>query len=304
MGSLSGFNPRTDVVAIKDMPSLDKYILGLLSLTFRDVDEAYKSYQFYRAMQIITNFGNKYLSNFYLDISKDRLYISQECDYRRKSCQTVLSYVLEQYVLMMAPVLPHMAEDVWLNYPYPAPTRSIFERGWVQNATQFNLHEMELWETIQLIKDDTNRCMEVLRAAKEIGAPQECKVFIHVDKNAKPELEDRLRSMVGNGGEAISEPRYSQTNSVDDLRFILMASEVYIVDALQVVQRNSNAVLSAAESSSGVTIGVGRASGLKCERCWYYSTSVGADVVGDGRSGEFTDICARCESIIAPNWCA
>ena len=74
------------------------------------------------------------MSNFYLDIAKDRLYISSASEFRRRSCQTVMAKVLEAYAAVMAPILPHMAEDIWSNLPYAAPTKSIFQSGWPGNT--------------------------------------------------------------------------------------------------------------------------------------------------------------------------
>ena len=45
------------------------------------------------------------------------------------------------------------------------------------------------------------------------------------------------------------------------------------------------------DSESGLTIGVTKAKGVKCDRCWYYSDSVGED-------HEHSDICLRCADVI------
>ena len=59
------------------------------------------------------NFANLDLSAFYLDVAKDRLYISS-CDaWRRRSCQTVLAAVLEQLAAAMGPLVPHLAEEAF-----------------------------------------------------------------------------------------------------------------------------------------------------------------------------------------------
>jgi isoleucyl-tRNA synthetase len=47
-----------------------------------------------------------------------------------------------------------------------------------------------------------------------------------------------------------------------------------------------------AESSvSGVTVGVTRAHGAKCGRCWLYCTSVGMHAV-------HSDVCLRCADVL------
>jgi len=71
------------------------------------------------------------LSNFYLDAAKDRLYIRGTDSFQRRSCQTVMRHLLEGLAVMIAPLTPHMAEDVWQAVPYDVGSaRSIFQAGW------------------------------------------------------------------------------------------------------------------------------------------------------------------------------
>lgn len=119
VGSLTDFNPSKDLVPYDKLPSIDKYVLGKLTQTMKECETSYEQYQFFRVVQSLTVFANIEVSAFYLDIAKDRLYISSKNDVRRKSCQTVIFYLLEQLTTMLAPIVPHMAEDLWQNIPYP-----------------------------------------------------------------------------------------------------------------------------------------------------------------------------------------
>ena len=78
-----------------------------------EVQNAYDEYQFNRAVNEILRFATADLSNFYLDVAKDRLYISASDDFRRRSCQTVLHACIEGFAKAIAPIIPHMAEDIW-----------------------------------------------------------------------------------------------------------------------------------------------------------------------------------------------
>lgn len=64
------------------------------------------------------------LSNFYLDVAKDRLYINAPSAADRRACQTVLAALLEGMLPLIAPLLPHMAEDAWQNLPYAREQQS------------------------------------------------------------------------------------------------------------------------------------------------------------------------------------
>jgi isoleucyl-tRNA synthetase len=94
LGNLADFIPLgqddSNAVAYNDLPSMDKWMLGQLSAVLTTVDEAIDQFQFQRAVQEIMRFASADLSNFYLDVAKDRLYISSIDDRRRRSCQTVM----------------------------------------------------------------------------------------------------------------------------------------------------------------------------------------------------------------------
>ena len=78
--------PERDAVAYDDMASLDKYILGRFSAVVAEVTDAFDNFQFFRASQALLRFASGDLSSFYLDIAKDRLYVSAPQDQRRRSC--------------------------------------------------------------------------------------------------------------------------------------------------------------------------------------------------------------------------
>lgn len=285
VGSLEDFEPSTDLMEYDQLGSIDKYILGMLSRTVADVEGAYDDYQFYKANQALISFANSDLSAFYLDMAKDRLYISSRADPRRRACQTVIYHLLEQMSVLMAPIVPHMAEDVWLNTPYKKDVDSVFEKGWPDKG-MFAEHDEKFWTTVRLIRNDVNKQIEVMRTAKEVGANAECQVFLHSDDAA---LNARLRDIQG---DAKLLAKDESTNGMDDLRFILMTSQVTIVDTpAEVLAKCDTYKTESGESESGLTIGVTKAAGVKCDRCWYYSDSVGED-------HEHSDVCLRCADVI------
>jgi isoleucyl-tRNA synthetase len=118
LGNLHDFDPAKDAVPYGDLPELDRYMLHRITEVFAEVKDAFDSYQFFRFFQTVQNFCVVDLSNFYLDIAKDRLYISAADSPRRRSCQTVLAIAIENLARAIAPVLCHMAEDIWQNLPY------------------------------------------------------------------------------------------------------------------------------------------------------------------------------------------
>ena len=119
LGNLHDFVPERDAVAYDDLPLLDQWMLQRTAALIDAVGGDFERFEFYRFFQALQNFCVVDLSNVYLDIAKDRLYVSGAAEFRRRSCQTVLSLVVERLAGLIAPVLCHMAEDIWQNLPYP-----------------------------------------------------------------------------------------------------------------------------------------------------------------------------------------
>jgi isoleucyl-tRNA synthetase len=171
LGNLHDFDPVKDAVPYDQLPELDRYMLHRMTEVFTEIDDAFKSYQFFRFFQTVQNFCVVDLSNFYLDIAKDRLYISAADSPRRRSCQTVLAIAIENLARAISPVLSHMAEDIWQNLPYATAEKSVFQAGWVKIEDQWKQPELSAtWSQVRSIRQEVNKVLEQARTAKEIGS--------------------------------------------------------------------------------------------------------------------------------------
>ena len=173
-----------------DLPERDKYMLHRIIEVFNDITDAYDSYQFYRFFQTVQNFCVVDLSNFYLDIAKDRLYISGLGSFRRSSCQTVLAIAIENLAKAIAPVLSHMAEDICQALPYETGCQSVFQAGWLTIDEQWQKPDMvDQWESIRNLRDEVNKVMEEARQNKAIGSSLDAKVLLNLgDTDLKAKL--------------------------------------------------------------------------------------------------------------------
>ncbi|MGF1459355.1 MAG: isoleucine--tRNA ligase [Leptolyngbyaceae cyanobacterium] len=279
LGNLNDFDPAQAAVAYSDLPELDQYMLHRVTEVFDEVTDAFNTYQFFRFFQTVQNFCVVDLSNFYLDAAKDRLYISDANSPRRRSCQTVLAVVIENLAKAIAPVLSHMAEDIWQNLPYDAPTQSVFEAGWVTlEATWRQPALADKWTQLREVRQEVNKVLEQARSEKAIGSSLEAKVLLYV---ADTELRQTLNAM--NPEEAVA----SNSLHVDELRYLFLVSQVEVLE--------TPSKLTAAKFSSEadhIGVGVVDADGEKCDRCWNYSTTV-------GESSEHPTICDRCVEALA-----
>jgi len=276
LGNLHDFDPDKDAIAYSDLPELDKYMLHRICEVFSDVTDAFENYQFFRFFQTVQNFCVVDLSNFYLDIAKDRLYISAPGAFRRRSCQTVLAVALENIARAIAPVLSHMAEDIWQNLPYATAHNSVFASGWIKLDPQWQNPELTpWWQQLRDLRAEVNKVLEQARTDKAIGSSLEAKVLLYVrDVNLRQKLESML-------------PSQGMLNGVDELRYLFITSGVELLE-------DPAALTGLQHSLQSETLGVGvvKADGEKCDRCWNYSTHVGEDP-------EHPIICDRCVAALA-----
>ena len=319
LGNLHDFDPRPraeggNAVAIEDLPLLDRWMLqrtatliDAVSVDFECSDERFEErFEFYRFFQALQKFCVVDLSNIYLDIAKDRLYVSAANSFRRRSCQTVLSLVVERLAVLIAPVLCHMAEDIWQNLPYPVAEKSVFERGWPMADNRRwrlgpnELHNPQLtmeFKPFQLVKDlleglrpQVNRQLEACRkqggkgqtqgAAAGIGSSLEAQVHLELADVADDPQTAPLR-------EALALLEASSTPEVDNLADWLLVSSVQIGG-------EPPAQLLAQACEAGVTVRIAKAAGQKCERCWHYETDI-------GRHAAHPTLCGRCVAVLAQN---
>jgi isoleucyl-tRNA synthetase len=274
LGNLHDFDPAQHAVPYEQLPELDRYMLHRMTEVFGEVTEAFESYQFFRFFQTVQNFCVVDLSNFYLDIAKDRLYISNLNSPRRRSCQTVLAIAVENLARAIAPVLCHMAEDIWQYLPYQTPYKSVFEAGWVKLDEQWHKPELApLWQKLRSIRTEVNKVMEQARTEKMIGASLDAKVLLYV-----PDVELRQQLQALNPTDSLSDG-----NHVDEVRYLLLASQVELLDSPDILQGLKYSV-----QSDALGVGVDKADGEKCDRCWNYSVHV-------GELTEHPTLCERCE---------
>jgi isoleucyl-tRNA synthetase len=272
LGNLHDFDPAKHTVPYAELPELDRYMLHRITEVFAEVTDAFETFQFFRFFQTVQNFCVVDLSNFYLDIAKDRLYISAEDSPRRRSCQTVLAVAIENLARAIAPVLSHLAEDIWQYLPYSVPHQSVFESGWVKLEAEWQQPELAAtWEQVRKVRQEVNRVLEQARNDKAIGSSLEAKLLLYV---ADLELRQTLASM--NPSDSLS------GNRVDELRYLFLTSQVELLESPAKLEG-----LKYQSQSDALGIGVVDAEGKKCDRCWNYSTHV-------GESAEHPLLCERC----------
>lgn len=93
----------------------DQIVLHQLTKTAQQVWDSYSAYEFHKGVQAINKFVNADLSGFYFEVIKDRLYADDENVCRHT--QTVLFIIMDELCNMLAPICPHLIEEVWEHVP-------------------------------------------------------------------------------------------------------------------------------------------------------------------------------------------
>ncbi len=261
LGNLYDFNPATDAVPYPEMAEMDRWILHRLQEVVRRVRDAYEQYQFHVVYYTLYNFCTVDLSALYLDVLKDRLYTSKAASAGRRSAQTAMTTLLDTMVRLLAPILTFTAEEVWLALPaWPGKAESVHLTRFPEvNEAWLNPDLADTWKTLVAVKGEVGKAIETARQNKVVGHSLDAAVTIGASGDLRALLETHR----------------------EDLRALLIVSDVRIADAGEIGEGFKSAEI------AGLAVSVGRATGVKCDRCWIYSETIGA-------SAEHPTICARC----------
>ena len=242
IGNLFDFDPNSDYVEYDELKNIDKFALHKLNKLIAEVTEAFENYEFYKYFQSLQNFAAVDLSSFYLDIVKDRLYTAGKKSLSRRACQTVLFENLMALVKILAPVMPHQAEDVWQNVPevQRGGLVSILLSDWPVVNEKWNNPELEAdFTKILKSREVVSRAIEPLRADKKVGSSLEVAVTVKADDDSVLKANEK------------------------DL------ADIYIVSQANLADEKPSDVLNE-YSEEGYTVWVTKAHGEKCTRCWKY----------------------------------
>ncbi|MCG3411818.1 isoleucine--tRNA ligase [Staphylococcus massiliensis] len=242
LGNLNDFNPNTDAISESELLEVDKYLLNRLrEFTAHTIDN-YDNYDYLDIYQEIQNFINVELSNFYLDYGKDILYIEKQDALKRRSMQTVLYQILLNMTKLLAPIIPHTADEVWSHMEHVEEESVHLSDFPVKEEVDSAL--LEKWSTFMKLRDDVNRALEVARNEKVIGKSLEAKVVMSGN--------DQFDTL-------------SFLKDFDDLHQLFIVSQVELEDQVD-----------GGTSYNYGDIKIEHADGEKCERCWNYATSLGS----------------------------
>ncbi len=258
LGSCFDFDPAKNSIEFEAMEEIDRWALSRLNSLVEKVTTAYEKYEYHQFFHAIHNFCVVDMSNFYLDVIKDRLYCSNPDDPARRSAQTALNIILENMVKLMAPILTFTSEEIWQHLPGQS-RESVQLSDWPEPNPAFDNRQLnERWQTLLEVREEVTWALEQARKEKVIGGSLAAAVTIWAD---------------GATYDLLSE--YSAY-----LPVLCIVSTAKLEPG-----RDQAAGQATAGQRAPVSILVEAAPGHKCPRCWIITESE-------------EELCPRCSKVV------
>ncbi|MHC4124811.1 MAG: class I tRNA ligase family protein [Planctomycetota bacterium] len=256
ISNINDFTPDMSV-PYQQMSEIDKWAMQQLQKLIKNVTDSYENFIFHKVFSLIYNFCTIDMSSIYMDVLKDRLYCDAADSHSRRSSQTIMLKILDRLIRMLAPILAHTAEEVWSQLKFKSSdTESIH---WAEmpkvDDTIDSKNNQTKWNKIMALRDDILRVLENLRQDKKIASNLEAVVTITCGDK---ELINILKEF-----------------SSEQMAALCIVSEVKLL-----------------ETEGETSITAEKSSCQKCQRCWNYWPSVGANE-------ESPDLCRRCAQVVS-----
>ena len=261
LGCISDFDPNVDAVEDDCFEEIDRFALCKLDELVAECRKAYDNFEYHLIFHAIHNFCVLDMSNFYLDVLKDRLYVDKADSVSRRAAQTAMYRILDTLTRLVSPILAFTADEIWQFMPHDAScdTRNVIFNDMPSAKGTQDEAFMARWAKIVALREDVKKVLETARAEKVIGASLDASVEL-----------------------------YAEGADYDFLAEVLpMLKSVFIVSNVTLKNGKGGSYT----GTEGVGITALHAEGEKCERCWSYSETVGQDA-------EHKTLCARCAAVI------
>jgi isoleucyl-tRNA synthetase len=248
LASLKDWTPG-EAVAVADMPLLERWLLGRVAAVGAEVREAYRAFDFKRALSTTLDFANLDLSAFYVDVRKDALYCDAPDSVRRRACRTALDLIFERMLTWLAPIMPFTTEEAWLaRFPDEG---SIHLRLIPVDPAGFGADDdgpapAATVERLRALRSVVTGALEEKRRDKVIGSSLEAAPTVHL---APGPIREAAAAWAAAG-------------QVDTL------ADFCIVSSLTLLDGDGPADAFRLEEIPGVAVGFARAQGIKCARSW------------------------------------
>lgn len=272
LSNLYDFDYEKDLLVFDRMLMIDQRALVELKEVHKLILNAYERYDFTTVFHALGDYTASALSAFYLDIIKDRLYVAAPAGIERRSAQTACYLILDTLTRLMAPIMSFTAEQLSDLYQKNKKASIHLQAFSALDAMTLNTqaHAQDTWETLKSMRSAVLKAIEEKRALGLIKHPLEASVTMFVDPQAP--FVNSLHAFF-----AALDHKKEYVES--------FFKEFFIVSAFDMVTNRAELPESI---MPGLYVQVDRAQGMKCPRCWQWTTT-------QHEHG----LCSRCEPIVA-----
>lgn len=187
MANTSDFNPK-DALSYEELTNVDKYMHIKLQRFIKEIKNYYDNFDFGEVYRATNTYIANTLSAFYLDFTKDILYIESPLSKKRLSCQTVFYEILEALLKLLSPIIPHTMSEAYDLLPYKAE-EDIYLTDMPMEVEVDEQLEAD-FESFMKYRDEILKALEEARASKVIGKSFNAKLTITLDSKAKKLFTD------------------------------------------------------------------------------------------------------------------
>ena len=262
LGNLCDFEPDRDLVPAENLMELDRYALHTFNELAKTARAAYDRYEFHAVYRAVYNFCVVDMSNFYLDIIKDRLYCGAEAE--RRSAQTALYHILDGMTRLIAPILAFTSDEIWhaMKHAQGVNAESVLFNDMPGDNAAFALDAAarERWAKLVSLRDAVNKALENARNAGVFKKAQDTDVTLSVSESDAAFLAGV------------------------DLASLCIVSKVTVTTGAVEGEKSEDCLIPC-------TIAVALDDSPKCPRCWNHSEQIGID-------GHHNQLCDRCAAVV------
>ena len=150
---------KNELPALSELETSDKWILSKLNTLIADVTENLDKYELGVAVQKIYDFIWDSYCDWYIELTKARLYGEDEA--QKRSAQQVLLYVLDQILRLMHPFMPFITEEIWQAIPHEGEALIVAAWPKFREDLCFQAEEDGMESIMQAIRAVRNRRAEM-----------------------------------------------------------------------------------------------------------------------------------------------
>ncbi len=177
----SDFNPA-DALSYDKLEDVDKYMFIKLQRFITDIKNDYDNFDFGEVYRRTNQYITNTLSQFYLDFTKDILYIEDPKSNKRLSTQTVFYEILTSLIKLLSPILPHTMSEAYDTLPYKKCEDVYLED--MPNPVVVDEKLEAQFDKFMEYRDVILKKLEEARNEKIIGKSFNSKLTVYLDKEA------------------------------------------------------------------------------------------------------------------------